>query len=33
MMDGEVYADFALLWMLAHVSRLEADKPEDSWGM
>ena len=31
MMDGEVYADFALLWMLCHQSRIEADKPQDSW--
>lgn len=31
MMDGEVYADFALLWLLCHESRLEADKPEDYW--
>jgi Eco57I restriction-modification methylase len=31
MMDGEVYADFALLWLLCHESRLEADKPEDCW--
>lgn len=31
MMDGEVYADFALLWVLCHQSRLEAEKPEDYW--
>lgn len=31
MMDGEVYADFALLWLLCHQSRVEADKPEDCW--
>ncbi|MGH9892966.1 MAG: N-6 DNA methylase, partial [bacterium] len=31
MMDGEVYADFALLWLLCHESRLEADKPEEYW--
>lgn len=31
MMDGEVYADFALLWILCHQSRLEAEKPEDYW--
>lgn len=28
MMDGEVYADFVLLWMLLHQSRIEGDKPE-----
>ncbi len=31
MMDGEVYADFALLWLICHQSRLEADKPENCW--
>lgn len=31
MMDGEVYADFAMLWILCHQSRLEADKPEECW--
>jgi hypothetical protein len=31
MMEGEVYADFALLWLLCHQSRLEADKPENCW--
>ncbi len=31
MMDGEVYADFALLWLLCHESRLESDKPEEYW--
>ena len=31
MMDGEVYADFALLWMLCHQSRIEGDKPQDGW--
>lgn len=31
MMDGEVYADFALLWLLCHQSRVEADKPADCW--
>ena len=29
--DGEVYADFALLWLLCHQSRVESDKPEDCW--
>jgi len=31
MMDGEVYADFALLWLLCHESRVEGDKPEQCW--
>lgn len=31
MMEGEVYADFALLWMLCHESRVEADNPEECW--
>ncbi len=31
MMEGEVYADFALLWMVCHQSRLEAPKPKDCW--
>lgn len=31
MMDGEVYSDFAMLWLLCHQSRVEADKPEDCW--
>jgi hypothetical protein len=31
MMEGEVYADFALLWLLCHQSRVESDKPEDCW--
>ena len=31
MMEGEVYADFAILWMLCHQSRIEADKPQDFW--
>lgn len=31
MMDSEVYADFVLLWLLCHQSRLEADRPEDCW--
>lgn len=31
MMEGEVYADFALLWMLCHQSRLDASKPEEFW--
>jgi len=29
MFSGEVYADFVLLWLVCHQSRVEADKPED----
>ncbi len=28
MMDGEVYADFALFWLICHPSRLDAERPE-----
>src|SRR6266702_693939 len=31
MMGGEVYADFVLLWLLCHQSRVEAEKPEECW--
>ena len=31
MMEGEVYSDFVLLWLLCHQSRVEADKPEECW--
>jgi hypothetical protein len=31
MMEGEVYADFVLLWLLCHQSRVETDKPEECW--
>ncbi|MGH2660126.1 MAG: Eco57I restriction-modification methylase domain-containing protein, partial [Actinomycetota bacterium] len=31
MMSGEVYADFVVLWLLAHQSRVEGDRPEDCW--
>ena len=31
MMEGEVYADFALLWLVAHQSRLEGQPPEPCW--
>jgi len=31
MMEGEVYSDFAILWMLCHQSRVEAEKTEDCW--
>ncbi|MCY4088146.1 MAG: N-6 DNA methylase [Actinomycetia bacterium] len=31
MMDSEVFADFAVLWMLCHQSRVEAERPEECW--
>jgi len=31
MMNGEVYSDFILLFLLLHQSRLEAEKPEECW--
>ncbi len=31
MMQGEVYADFALLWLLLHQSRVEGERPELCW--
>ena len=31
MMDGEIYSDFVILWLLAHQSRVEAEVPEDCW--
>lgn len=31
MMEGQVYADFVLLWLLCHESRVEADQPADCW--
>ncbi len=31
MMDGEVYPDFVLLWLLCHQSRVEAERPEECW--
>lgn len=31
MMDGEIYADFALLWLLCHQSRVESDRQDDCW--
>lgn len=31
MMAGEVYADFVLLWLLCHQSRVEAEKLEKCW--
>ncbi|MBI3455025.1 MAG: N-6 DNA methylase [Candidatus Rokubacteria bacterium] len=30
-MEGEVYADFVLLWLLTHQSRVEGEKPEECW--
>jgi hypothetical protein len=31
MMTGEVYADFALLWLMCHQSRVEAERPAECW--
>ncbi|MGQ9590600.1 MAG: Eco57I restriction-modification methylase domain-containing protein, partial [Planctomycetota bacterium] len=31
LMEGEIYAEFVLLWLLCHRSRVEGEKPEDSW--
>jgi hypothetical protein len=31
MMQSEVYADFALLWLLLHQSRVEGERPELCW--
>lgn len=31
MMDGQVYSDFALLWLLCHQSRVEAPRAEQCW--
>lgn len=31
MMESEIFADFALLWMLCHQSRVESEKPLDCW--
>jgi hypothetical protein len=31
MMLGENYADYVLLWLLCHQSRVEADNPHDCW--
>ncbi len=31
MFDGQLYADFALLWRLCHQSRVEAEIPEECW--
>ncbi len=31
MFRGELYSDFAVLWLLLHQSRVEADRPERCW--
>ncbi len=31
MMDGEVYPDFVLLWLLCHQSRVKAERPEECY--
>jgi len=31
MMDGELYADFALLWLVCHQSRVEGEPPTACW--
>ncbi|UGS38522.1 Eco57I restriction-modification methylase domain-containing protein [Capillimicrobium parvum] len=31
MFDSEAYADFAVLWLVCHQSRVEADPPTDCW--
>ena len=31
MMEGKVYSDFVLLWLLCHQSRVEGDRPHDCW--
>ena len=31
MMDGQVYSDFVLLWLLCHQSRVEAERLEECW--
>ncbi len=31
MLESEAYADFALLWLLCHVSRLEGERPHSCW--
>lgn len=30
-MEGELYAEFMLLWLCCHQSRVEADRPEECW--
>jgi hypothetical protein len=31
MFDGEVYADFAILWMVCHQSRVESERAAECW--
>lgn len=31
MFEGEIYSDFAILWLLCHQSRVEAENPTDCW--
>ena len=31
MMEGNVYSDFVLPWLLCHQSRVEGDRPHDCW--
>lgn len=31
MMEGEVYSDFVLLWLLCHQSRVEGERPQACW--
>jgi hypothetical protein len=31
MLEGELYSDFVLLWLLCHQSRVEGEKPEECW--
>lgn len=31
MMDGDVYADFVVLWLVCHESRVEGDTPPECW--
>jgi hypothetical protein len=31
MMDGDVYADFVVLWLVCHESRVEGDVPHECW--
>jgi hypothetical protein len=31
MMEGEMYADFVMLWLLCHESRVRAERPENCW--
>lgn len=31
MMEGEVYSDFVLFWILCHQSRFEGERPESCW--